>query len=436
MKLALFTPAVMQSAIARVSRLVVRSLRSQGHEVVVVRTEDPSLFNVPTYDFEIELARWNDRAVVDELFRWSDAAIYQIGNHFPFHQGCVEWLPRVPGVACLHDYYLAHLFAAWSEKRKPEASEILRQWYGDDVIDRFFSCSNGDEFIQETWRSAPMTEWIASMATGVIVHSGWDIARLLDACPGPVYSVPLPYDLLSADGPAPPIEPRSLEDFVVLTVGHINSNKRVESVIRAIGKSGALREKALFSLVGKIEPQEAERLSALAQELGVRISISGEVAREQLREAFASADVVACLRLPALESASASAIESMLNGKAIVVLDTGFYAELPDSCVRKINAENEIAGLKAELEFLYENDEERIALGQRAAEWARDAFSADRYASELVELASSAARAAPVIAASRFFAGTLARWGAAGEKLYLSEQTLGPLAIFDKTSVR
>jgi hypothetical protein len=98
--------------------------------------------------------------------------------------------------------------------------------------------------------------------------------------------------------------------------------------------------------------------------------------------------------------------------------------------VRKIAIENELEGLQAELEFLYRNQEERIALGQRAAEWARVTFSADQYAAAIVELASSAARAAPVIAASRLFAGTLAEWGAVSEGLFLSEQTLGPLGIF------
>lgn len=434
MKLMFFTPTVKSSAIARSNKLVVAALDSLGHEILVVRSEAAALFDQPAHDFGTEMLRWNNATRISKIACDADAIVYAIGDNYPLHCGCIEWLPTLPGIICLHDYFLGNLFWAWAESRRPEARAILCQWYGAATADKYFTYSNSTDFIAGTHRTAPMTEWIASKATALITHSGWDIDRILDACPGPVYTVPCAYDQPAANQYAPPANPTiAADDFVILTIGHINPNKRAESVIRAIGDSVQLSEKALYHLVGPIEPVELERLSGLARRLGVRIAISGEVDDMQLRQAIERADIMACLRSPVLEAASGSAIESMLCGKATVVMDAGFYAYLPDSCVRKVPVSDELAGLLSELEFLYNNPEERRAQGKRAADWARDTFSATRYAREIIDIAVAAAKATPVIAASRFFGKTLASWGAVDPAVYMSNATLAPLALFDKT---
>ena len=119
-----------------------------------------------------------------------------------------------------------------------------------------------------------------------------------------------------------------------------------------------------------------------------------------------------CLRLPALEAASASAIESMLCGKATIVMDTGFYSELPDAYVRKISPENEIAGLEAVLENLCADKTQRLLLGQSAATWARQHFNGDKYADGLLLICESTARAIPVTKMSCFYSDVLGKWGA------------------------
>ena len=121
------------------------------------------------------------------------------------------------------------------------------------------------------------------------------------------------------------------ERFRVLTIGHVNTNKRAEAVIRAIGASSVLRERTVYRLVGAIRPEIADKLARLARETGVNITISGEVDDESMVDAIRQADVVSCLRWPALEAASASTIEALLYGKSTIVTDTGFYSEIPDA---------------------------------------------------------------------------------------------------------
>ena len=218
--------------------------------------------------------------------------------------------------------------------------------------------------------------------------------------------------------------------FNVLTIGHINPNKRVESVIRAIADSSILREITTYRLVGKILPDAVERLSGLAKKLQVNLIISDEVDSETLLQAINEADAICCMRWPSLEAASASAIEAMLYGKPVIVTDTGFYSELPNTCVRKIHPQNEIPDLQQTLERLYENEGERLALGAEAMKWASATFTAENYANRLIDASLAAQRAAPMIKAVQSLTGLQQQWEASDGLMTLSD-TIAPLRLFD-----
>lgn len=432
MRLVIFTPAIKTSAIGRSTSLVTHALTKSGHEVVVVRSEDASLMQAETHDFGIELVPWTESERIADLVCKADAVVYQIGDNYAYHRGCLEWLTRAPGVICLHDFFLGNLFCGWAQNHKPDALATLRAWYGDEIADAFFGYKSSEEFIHATKGTAPMTEWICSMAYGVITHSSWGIQRVLDSCPGPVQLVPLAYDApASATVLKGSIKRESSNaEFNVLTVGHVNPNKRAESVVRAIGNSVALREFTTYRLVGKISPVTAKHLSALAQSLQVNLVISGEADSDTLLQAIGQAHVICCLRWPSLEAASASAIEAMLYGKPVIVTDTGFYSELPNGCVRKIHAQCEISDLQQALEHLCENEGERLALGAKAAEWAGATFSAENYANRLIDASLSAQRAAPMLKATQSLSGLLRQWEASAGLMTLSDIT-EPLRLFD-----
>jgi hypothetical protein len=59
--------------------------------------------------------------------------IYQIGDNYDFHGGAIPWLDKLPGVVCLHDFFVAHLFNGWAQSNRQVAEEVLRLWYGDEV---------------------------------------------------------------------------------------------------------------------------------------------------------------------------------------------------------------------------------------------------------------------------------------------------------------
>lgn len=411
MRIVMFTPAVTQSAIGRMAALISRELIVQGHALTVVRTEDRECLDLETHVFGTLLLPWTDSEGVRVAVDAADIVVHQVGNSHQFHVGNLEWLSYRRAIVCLHDFYLGHLFHGWACAHMNEARMVIEEWYGREQVDAFFQHSNSREFVELTCDVAPMTEWITSKAAGVLAHSSWGMGRVLRACSGPVWSLPLAYDI-----PAGEVVRKSLRDDTgvtrLLTIGHVNPNKRIESVIKAIAGSQVLRDKIAYRIVGRIEAPIAEKLAALARESGVSLVISGEVDDLVLSEAFNEADLVSCLRWPSLESASASAIEALLHGKPTLVTDTAFYSELPNDCVIKIPHAREVDALREALESLCSNKLGALRIGETAREWARKTFSAAAYARSVVRMGEALPHAEAVRSIPRYFAEIFAQWDA------------------------
>ena len=428
MRLLFFTPALKKSAIGRMAALVVRELLAQGHDVTVVRSEAKVLQHQDVHDFDTEIVAWNELSDHKEIIQTADHFIYQIGNHFPYHEGCLHWMPLLPGIVSLHDFFVGHLFYAWAETRREDADVILKMNYGPDAATNFFSYATSESFIERTRDISPMTEWISSMALGVITHSSWGSDRVQKGCTGPVQIIPLPYDAVNfVEKTWTP--PEQFDDIVLLTIGHINPNKRVGSVIQAIGSCPVLKARITYRLVGHCEPEVVLSLSAMARQMKVRLVICGEVDDKVLANEIMACDIVSCLRWPTLEAASASAIEAMLYGKAVMCTDAGFYSEIPDDLVMKITANNEIADIVDCLNKLIAESSLIGLMGKQAKEWALKTYSARNYALAIADISSLVAKAEPRFA-YKFFVETMAEFSKTDNNL-ISEKDLFLLKIFN-----
>jgi glycosyltransferase involved in cell wall biosynthesis len=427
MKLVIFTPVIKRSAIARMSALVSRALIKLGHNITIVRTEKKIFANHEMYDFGDMPLSWDQNEAVNKVLQNADACVHHIGNCYDFHQGNLNWLTVKSGIICLHDFFVGHLFWAWSEGRRYEAEEVLRRWYGSEVSQTFFNAATPEHSINKFNDSAPLTEWICGMGLGVIIHSNFGAERVLASCPGPVKTVPLAYDVLDIDSVS---YPRAHETLQLLTIGHMNPNKRVESVIKAIGTSALLRKKVTYTLAGFIEDKVADEWSLLAKRLGVRLVILGELDDVKLSSVVQRSDVICCLRWPCLEGSSASAIEAMLNAKAVIVTNAGFYQELPDSYVFKVSPQNELFDLNVILEKMVADKQICIEFGMKAEKWAKNTFSEENYAQRLIEMIEEANSAHPSLCAIDFFKQTIGGWSVNPNLLDLNHM-IDSLVIFE-----
>lgn len=406
------TPVVSRSAIGRSCGLIIEALKNSGHSVSIIRSESATHLSEKPHRFASRSLPWTDAKGVSSLLAEADIAVYQLGNYIVYHEGALVLLDQYPGIVILHDYFLGNLFLGWAKSSGEEAARsTISAWYGAQAVDDFFAAAARETFLEEAAPRFPMTEWVASKALGVITHSSLDIGRIVSACGGPIAVLPLAYD-----APLAALKDKSrcrpADRRVLLTFGHINRNKRAESVIRAIGEDQRLRTAWVYRLVGQIMPAERQYLETLANGLGVAIEIVGPVDDEALAKAIIEADLISCLRYPALEAASASAIEAMLYGKVVLVTDAGFYRGLPSDCVIKVQPDVELQDIRKALQAVTKSESGLSELGERAQTWAKETSDPGSYAHGLVDFAHCVLRSAPVSMAARSIGQTLARWGA------------------------
>jgi hypothetical protein len=254
----------------------------------------------------------------------------------------------------------------------------------------------------------------------------------MNSCSGPVKVVPLAYDApaLISDPLADKHTDNGNKPLQILTIGHVNPNKRVSSVINAIGSSRILRNNVVYRLVGAVQQETINALTDLAKKLDVQLTISGEVDDSELQDAIQASDIISCLRWPALEAASASAIESMLYGKAIMVTDTGFYKEIPEECSVKINHENEINEIQFVLLKFIKKRSSIKDIGDKARLWASERFTAINYTSRLINALQIMAQTIPKKRAINFFYDTLGGWTQV-KNMFINKELLNTLNIFE-----
>lgn len=351
MKICWVTPFALRSSIGRVSAEVTRALAARGHQVEILRCEDEDNPAETLHPTALRVRHWRfyDLASLRTEF---DVVIVNIGDNYPFHAGVFAILDAAPCLGIFHDFYIYNLFSGWLhynglDYRRHDA-EIVHTYGAAAEADAVAVRSGQMLDMGEIAAKLPMTEWLAGRCEAALAHARFYAPKLEAVCPGPVAVTPL----CCPDRATPAGPPQAKDQLVVTTVGVMNANKRVADVIRAIGGSEALKACA-YRLVGPISDEERARLTAIAAEVGFKnLIIDGAVDDDTLDQRLAEADIMVCLRKPVLEGASGSACEAMLSGRPTVVAKAGFYGELPDDLVFKIDGEIVVEELRAVLERL------------------------------------------------------------------------------------
>jgi glycosyltransferase involved in cell wall biosynthesis len=375
--------------------LIVDELLRQGVEVAIATCEHPQPARSDLLPTTAHIL--NTTADFDAVAAGYDHILYNIGNHAPYHARLPAMLRSHPGILIFHDWYVYDLFYGTlaAEGQLAAHDTVVRRLYGMDAPLTGLETMSAQDVMLHRSRNFPMTEWLAPYGTAAIAHSTYCLEKLRQACGGPVRAIPLAYK-----GPdVPPAAPAGNGPIRVATFGHVNPNKRVDFVIRAIANTPALRDRCLYRVVGSIADDDRARLDALALDLGYRgLTFTGEASQADFDRELAATDIVCCLRYPTLESASATAIEAMQSGRAALVTNAGFYRDLPDDLVFKIDPEHEMRDIAATLERLVADEPLRLDTGSRARKWAAQRFSARAYVDDLLAFLPQTRQGAPLYA--------------------------------------
>jgi glycosyltransferase involved in cell wall biosynthesis len=397
MRIAWVTPLSTRSAIGHVTVRVADHLRhlvdvdlwcaDQGE---IIQTDVPVVRFSVTPSFE----RW---------LSGYDAVLYNFGDNHRFHREAFLLSQRVPGVAILHDFVLHHFFADHFFERPDGAGayfDAMERAYGPggrEAASASFR-SSGSEWqvradVPHLWATDrvvdfPFFEPALHQATGIVVHSDFLLDRVRKVSEAPSCRLFLPAAQPLAPGPEAIDLDVPAGRLVLLTVGHVNANKRVRDVVDVLGQHPDLAARVQYVVVGEL-PAAAHivDLRGRIERLGLQstVRLLGRRSNAELHAWLARADVCLNLRHPVMEGASASLTDQMLAGKPVIVTNAGVYAEAPNDCVVKIEPGREIETLPAVLGRLLDDVAERETRGRRSRDFAEAHFGADRYAAGLMD---------------------------------------------------
>jgi glycosyltransferase involved in cell wall biosynthesis len=415
MKIAWFTPFSSRSAIGRYSDVALSDLaRHATVDLWHCEGSDIRQSGVRTVRF----SRASD-IDLDRLGRY-DLVVYNFGNHLPFHKEIFHISRRFPGVHVLHDFVMHHFFAAYylEDLKSPELyADVMDRLYGEDgraVAENVLAGKRERVWETDEVVKYPLFEEAIRGAYGVITHSHFLAERVRRVHTGPVTTIPLCYNAMQ---PKRLMSRRQLgvseEDTLLLTVGHVNPNKRIHAVIQAVGSMRPALRKLTYAVLGPYDPTYHSQLAALARTLpsGCSVRFLGYAPEDILHSYLIHADICVNLRFPAIEGASASVIEEMLNGKAVIVTNAGFYQELPDECVVKIDLADEGAKLADALARLVANPIERQRYGAQAREYAEKQFCPSNYRKQFLQFAWEVRATKPILQLADRMASRLREMG-------------------------
>jgi len=418
MKVAWFTPFCRTSSIGRRSAEIVDELRADA-EVDVWCPHATDLWET---DARVIPFRASDISTVRRLKAY-DLAVYSVGNYAPYHAEIFRVLEAHPGIVILHDYVMLNFFYEYVQSSGYSTSAIrllLEKHYGHEASR---AADNPRLCEAENAIKYPLCEEAVSGSLGAIVHSEYVAARIKRLGVIPVQKLELPCEALRGVK----LQGRkelglSENDFVVVSAGHINRNKRIHSVLEAIAASPALRRSTKYIVIGPSDPgyqMELDRLVA-SNKLQCIVQFSGFVSDEILESYLSNANVCVNLRFPSLEGASGSALEQMMHGKPLIVSRSGWFNELPEDVAIKVDPADEVKGVRDGLLTLLESPDRRRVLGEVGRSYVRAHCSARSYAEGFLRFARQVRRCAPLLGLADRLAAALNSLGIDGKSTVVS----------------
>ena len=389
MKLNWFSPVPpTPSAIAFHNAAVLPALARQAEITVWVHetTHSPELEkHARVLHYQPEKMPWSE-------INAADATIYHMGNSPDYHAPIWKVNRQHPGIVVLHDLGMQHFFGGLVHRKLGLSGDEYRQMMS------FYHPNGGaqaaDVFLGGTGTADQISQHCSLMgaalenATAVAAHtySGYELVR---SCSNlPVTYIPL---FALPDEGVPPDECRALQDrpnnepYRLIMFGFLGPNRRLESVLRALGD---LSEKTRFRLdvYGTLANEESVRAMISSLDLGNIVKLHGFVPAHELIAALRDSDLAVNLRDPTMGEASASQLRIWQHGLPSLVSDTGWYATVPRDTVVVVRRIAEVEDIQLHLQRLLRSPEIYRRIGQNGRRHVEEHHTVENYVGGLLDL--------------------------------------------------
>jgi glycosyltransferase involved in cell wall biosynthesis len=320
----------------------------------------------------------------------ADVALYHVGNDPDAHGWIVDALREQRGLVVLHEYVLHHLVAGITIGRGDGRGYLDAMERDLGVAGRLLGLGVLDNLLPLIWETQPerfpLSGVVLDRANGLVVHSEYVGERARAAgYRGRLWRIPHPAWSMESVAPSMDVAGEPL----IGCFGFLNMNKRIPELLEAFAALRRERPGARLLLVGAAGERfdVQRRLERLGLTEGVeRVDY---VPEDRMWSLMAACDVLVNLRYPTMGETSGSVIRALSLGKALVVSDVGWFAELPDDAVLKVPVdEHEVATIHAALRVAADN---AAALGAAALAHVTREHDLGRVADEYVVALETAA---------------------------------------------
>src|SRR4029079_4034389 len=221
----------------------------------------------------------------------------------------------------------------------------------------------------------PLNKRIVNSAEAVIVHSDWAKRHLSKISGGtPIAHIPhlINIDQGSTNTTLDGDETR------IASFGLITPGKGIELALRALARLRKLY-RFRYTLVG--EPNSFYDVRRLVSQYRLQdvVEITGHVELERFKQHMRDTDIALNLRERTVGETSGCLCRLMATGTCAVVVDAGWYGDLPNDCVVKVpldSATDEV--LFAYLERLIKDRPLRKRIGENARRYANENHEVSR----------------------------------------------------------
>lgn len=317
-----------------------------------------------------------------------DHILYNMGNHGGFHSYIYETALKHPGIIIQHDLVIFHfIMKYYKEDRHTLYSSLYTRFSKEDFICLREGVRNRKINDIDFCSQLPLNTEIIRSGNRFIVHSEYARNKILDTgliAPERIAHINL-IEQIAED--AVIIDKDRLyskfsipkDAVVICAFGSIQDTKLNRETCCAVKNiASKYSKKICYVMVGKGDYVDDELEDGL-------IIKTGFTELDEFNSFIRYADIIINLRNPTLGETSAAMLRTLQMGKVCITNNGGWFSELPDDCVCKIELDNVEKNIEMALTELLSDDDRRAQMSRNASEYVQKGCSPDVICKKMTE---------------------------------------------------
>lgn len=285
-----------------------------------------------------------------------EVLLYNFGNNPDAHEYMYELVERYPGYIIMHDVSLFYLSVDYYAKQDKLYQKIYEMEGPKGIRYVKESVKNNPEpnllLHKDLAANVRMNTEVLRRAKGIFVHSEYAAKQVAEAIgTEKICKINLVENLINTEVEKDFLSKRfgiKKGEKIIGAAGFIAPSKQNEISCRAVQEYNRTHEdKIHYVMIG-----EGDYVDSYLDDY---IHKTGFLDNEEFYSALSSCDAILNLRYPYNGESSATLIQGMSMGKPCVVTDIGWFSELPDTAVVKVDKNVGTKQLVAILERIFKD---------------------------------------------------------------------------------